>query len=574
MIFRTAFFRYHVAMKRLPAIIILSVLTWLIPVGLAAQSKAMLLPVGSPFVERLLALSLAEGRVARHSSFPITTGDALIWAQSFAGTSALADALILELQAQVKGSSLGKTIPDPQDRLWLRFQPVFTLELHDHLNQEYFGWVRPAKDRHALLELPLEIGLSFKEIGLELWGLSDFALNEHLNSMYEAQAVPNFSNVPEQASNIDFQFPRRTDVVLAGDGVSLMLLRDSLFFGTTHDGSLTLGDAPDWYDAIRVQVHDSMLSYTWLWISLEPYLTAAEKALPAYSLLRSQQKNLFLHRLDVRPADFLSFAIVEGSMVGGIDPSLKHMHPLSVFHNMFAWEDVDGFMAASSLLGVELNILPVKGIQLYGSFVMNQLQTAYELENYAGDTSSIPNAFAFMVGLSGAKIVGNGLLHGGLEWFETNPWMYIRENALNSFFARKRLNNGTPGTKRLYDQPIGYKHGPDSRVFSGWIGFIQGDDLNLEFNASYRLAGQNRIDTPYRTGEAAIKAQTPSGTAEQYVTLGVQGDVKLFDSAVLWRAASIRLGGSIDAVWAKTWGVAADPVLFDLQYGLWLSLGM
>ncbi|GAB1455633.1 hypothetical protein MASR2M48_09400 [Spirochaetota bacterium] len=173
-------------------------------------------------------------------------------------------------------------------------------------------------------------------------------------------------------------------------------------------------------------------------------------------------KNLFLHRFEALLGGRVALALVEGLMVGGVEPDLAYANPFLILHNRFAW-NATSFESAASVLGLELRFNPWRYMELYGSFAMNQLQTSYERERYAGDAEAIPNAYAWLAGGEGAYPFMGGWIRASLEYVFTNPWMYIRENRFTSFTWRRRLTSNVAGADQLCDSFIGYRYGPDAR---------------------------------------------------------------------------------------------------------------
>jgi hypothetical protein len=146
---------------------------------------------------------------------------------------------------------------------------------------------------------------------------------------------------------------------------------------------------------------------------------------------------------------------------------------------------------------------------------MDQFSTVFEKDTYG--TDSEPNAMGFLGGLEFRRAAGPGHATAALEVARTDPWLYIREHPLVSFFSTRRIHSESRkdilGDKNYYfiNTPIGYSYGPDVVVGSFLVSYTVPDSWSAY--AEYRLVldGENGITTPYVTGDAAWDLRTPSG---------------------------------------------------------------
>jgi len=531
-----------------------------------AIGPAALLQPDDQIVKRLLSLSVASGTTPRYQSFPITVAQAEVWANALPNSRAVSE-LRDELARLREGEGgLGKS----GDFVWLHLGATIALEGYGQTNWA-LPWEYGYAERKPLLSLPTTIGLGRDSAAPSLWMFADFSIAEHHNTVDQIPSTPNVTNLPEQPNNIDFQFPRRSDAVVAARGWSVAAVHDKLRFGSAHTGNLVLDATPDWYDGVRFNLDGDFFNYTWLWLSFDPYLTSVEEQNKDIKLATATTKNMFLHRFDFRFWSFLSFGLNEGTMVGGVAPTLKYLTPLAVFHNIFGWEDVDNMTSASSIFGADVSITPTTCLEFYGQFAMNQIETAYKDQYFGSEVSTMPNALGWLAGVKAAGTFRDWTVDGGFEWVEINPWMYLRENPWISFFSRHRLNNGTPGSTRYYDQSIGYPLGPDCRVIALWVAFTDADRSKIELETDLRIKGENSFSTEYETGSAAVSRTEPSGVATYTGVVRTGLSTLLLGPDRLWKGTAWRGGVDVSFLFVNNMDHVEGAWGQGLQAALWTS---
>jgi hypothetical protein len=387
-----------------------------------------------------------------------------------------------------------------------------------------YGW----NERPPLLEIPL----SLSALGLfELSG--SLELREDHNAINFDVSPANLSTLIEDPDYIDYTFPFRALAGFEYGPASASLGRDVLRWGPGVSGTLLVSDEPDFYDFLQYGLTSPVFGYKFLWIGLDYSLDNSTEGFedPLGPLdVVAWQKNLFVHRYELLFFDRLALGIVEALMVGGVAPDIAYLNPLLILHNRYAWNsDITDLTTASSALGFELRLNPWRYMELYGSFVMNQFQTAYELSAYPS-SDAIPNAYGWLGGIDAAIPLRKGWLRAGAEYVYTNPWLYVRENKFNSYFWKRPLtsNVSVDGKTQWASASLGYPYGPDARVLylhAGWDipGFIRS-----ELSYEYAERGEQTLFSEYDVGEDAATRKTPSGTAERssIISAGIEWRVK------------------------------------------------
>jgi hypothetical protein len=383
-----------------------------------------------------------------------------------------------------------------------------------------WGW----SDRAPLVSIPMEL------YALDVfYGRAALELREEHNAIERVVDPVNASNWFESLDYIDYTFPFEAFIGAEYGPLSVSFGRDKLRWGPGATGTLVLSDAPDFYDYIDAGATGDWFSYRFARISIDPSLRSTElEALGAGAQFESA-KNLFLHRYEFLLFDRIALGLVEGLMVGGIEPDLAYANPFLVLHNRFAWNATftDGlagneFFTAASILGAELRVNPWRYMELYGSFAMNQFQTQYELDRYAGAADAMPNAFAWQAGGEAAYPLLGGWIRAAVEYVYTNPWMYIRENRFNSFTWRRRLASNVVGSDQLTDAFLGYHYGPDAKVFYAAAGWDAPGKLSFMASLEYAERGEQNLYTPYDEGDDAVGLVTPTGIAELSTILALE----------------------------------------------------
>ena len=388
-------------------------------------------------------------------------------------------------------------------------------------------------ERLPLVSLPIELG-ALRARGATaptgaLYARTIVDLREDHNAIEGRVDPANASNWPESLDYIDYTFPHEAFVAGEYGALAASFGRDRLRWGP--GSAIALSDEPDYYDYLDAALTTRRFSYRYAWISIDPSLRSTElDALDGRAF--ESVKNLFLHRLELLPVDRVAVAITEGLMLGGVEPDLAYANPFLILHNRFPWnttyyDGLDGndFVPAATLVSVELRVNPWRYAELYGTLAMNQLQSAYEIERYGAD--AIPNAYAWNAGLEAAYPLAGGWLRAGFEYVYTNPWMYIRENRLNSFTWRRRLTSNISGADQLADAYIGYRYGPDAMAWSGTIGWDSPGRLRGKARLEYALKGEQDMDTAYATGQEAASLRTPTGTPERITSIGLEAAWKV-----------------------------------------------
>lgn len=400
-------------------------------------------------------------------------------------------------------------------------------------------------ERAPLLELPLSL-----RAGDALVLEGSLVLREDHNSLRPGLTPANSSSWIESADYVDIGFPFRAFAAFEDGPYSASLGRAKLRWGPGASGTLFVSDEPDYYDFLQWGVSSPRLGYKFLLVSLDDGLSPEPADYPdgyagGFQGAASWTKSLVVHRWDLTFFGRLSIGIVEGLALGGVPLSLAYLNPLLILHNRYAWNSdiAPGTPPASSALGLELRANPWRYMELYGSFIMNQLQTSYEIKTYGA--SEIPDSYGWIVGAEGAYPLGRGWAIGGVEYVYTNPWLYIRESRFNSFFWGRAVTSNVSGSYQRVYSSLGYPAGPDSEALFARFGWDAPGMLLVEFSVESLRRGSNELlSTAYEEGEAAAGLRTPSGTVRRSTSFA--GRVEWAASPAMTASAGVRISSVAD----------------------------
>src|SRR5690606_27965646 len=146
--------------------------------------------------------------------------------------------------------------------------------------------------------------------------------------------------------------------------------------------------------------------------------------------------------------------------------------------SFYEWEH------SASLFSLEASLTPIQGLNVYGQFMFNQIQSAYEVEHYGAD--AIPNARGWRGGLGYTLPLGPGFLGLQAEYTHTDPWLYIRENPYITYSWRRKVTSNVNGSV-LVTLPLGFEHGPDNDAFWASASF------SVPGLGSARIVGEYRV---------------------------------------------------------------------------------
>ncbi len=391
-------------------------------------------------------------------------------------------------------------------------------ELYLNTSEDDSEWLYDYNKRKALLSLTAETW--FNE------GFYAFMDSELKKSR---QIIDSNTNIFTSFSDINYHFPERGFFSFGGNNWNLQIGRDRLEYGNGQTGKLMLSSSPDYYDFIKLKGFVNNFSYTWTYINLESWKDSD----PA-------ERNLVDHALEFRLFDFVTLSVNESALIYGESAELQYLSPLIVYHNLLRNNRLDEIIYAEDgtkivnptviniFMSLGFNIVPVKGLSIYGEYLLDEIQTSLEQAVYGTGITKTPNADAHMLGIKGAFPVGPGYINAFFEYVYVSPWCYLLSPKGGSMVWSHRDSNNVLKARSEVFKPIGYKYGPDTLSFGGEIGYLVPGLFTASFSADYILNGENTIYTAYVESIEAAKMKTPSGIPEKRLILSLSGSYDIF----------------------------------------------
>ena len=324
----------------------------------------------------------------------------------------------------------------------------------------------------------------------------------------------NITNIPGSFGDINYHFPQRGLFSFGGENWNFQVGRDQLQFGNGESGNIHISSYPDFYDFIKLKGFVDNFAFSWSYLNLENWVDDG------------YQRFIVDHDLGIRLFDILTLFVNESALFYGESTELQFINPLIVYHNLFRNHFNDG-TGANICMSVGFNVVPYRGITLYGEYMLDEVQSGLELAEYPGATAT-PNSDAHMLGAKASWPIGPGYITGFFEYIYTSPWCYLLDPAGGSMVWTHLETTDVLNARINVVKPLGYEYGPDAIAFSGSIGYILPGVFDAALSADYILKGENDINTEYiETAEAAALA-TPTGTPMKTLIIGLSAYYDLF----------------------------------------------
>lgn len=329
-----------------------------------------------------------------------------------------------------------------------------------------------------------------------------------------------YTNLPLEASAVDVGFPHKAGIILGGRYGVFTIGRGQLNIGRSLAGSMLLADAVD-----RLNYMSAAAFYKNLRLSLT--VTELEPT-----------RFLFSHEAAIRPLDWISVRLYEGVVVNApFDP--RYLNPMMIFHNYFGWDE-DTFTGTSSgstvgcQLGIGVDIVPIRGLRIYGQYGQNQFQTSYELNNFP-DARNIPNSLGGLAGIEYIHPFSFGHLSVTGEFLYANPWMYIMENKRISLYHRRTDPVAPAGkTGEQIMMWLANPYGPDTMGGFLQVALTQPKQYSAKLRYRFLAKGENeekffehpKNDVYYPSRDEynpLARAKTPSLNPSYFHTISLEG---------------------------------------------------
>ena len=223
---------------------------------------------------------------------------------------------------------------------------------------------------------------------------------------------------------------------------------------------------------------------------------------------------------------------------------------MMIFHNFFGWREKtfnanaseeSGKSSIGCQFGLGVDIVPVRGLRLYGQYGQNQFQTSFELKNYPA-ARNIPNSLGGLAGIEYIHPFSFGHLSVTGEFLYANPWMYIMENKYISLYPRRRDTVAGKGKTNSYiEQWVANPYGPDTIGAFLQLVLTEPQKYRAKFGYRFLVKGENEDNffDPSKEKKPGIyypeannyepiaQAKTPSANPSYFHTISLEGSYRV-----------------------------------------------
>lgn len=434
--------------------------------GLYATGNSRILPLEDELYSMIDDLYMLEGRTPQHGARPWTIAEALYYAEKITPTAPAAAAIrqeiIDELSASYGDASFG-----------LMVNPVAAF----HTNTEFSRakeWNVNSLDEHLIGVSGL---LSWKDlitaeaqlsIGFTPAGGTDGKTASASDPRYVKSFSSNIPFVSEGA--LDLTMVRRSYMAVGGKGFLFSVGRDRQTWGNGLMGNLILSPTLPYHDYARVRLSSDIMSFD----SLALFFTHTDNYGNNQNDTFSGIRMFIGHRLEFRVFDEkLRLTLNESIMYQSNDGYFDYrvLNPLLIMHGFY----INNY--ANSLASLELEYAPVKGLQVYGSFAVDDLSVGGESrfpEPYA-----TPDSWGVMGGIrTGWMISERDIFRAVAEGVYVSPFTYHRRTGEAVYSVNDHALD--------YVGTVSYFENNSIRVQNAYLSFPFGSDaLALKLQGEY-----------------------------------------------------------------------------------------
>ncbi|UTY23592.1 hypothetical protein [Treponema denticola] len=500
----------------------------------------------SPYYDDLYLMSLENGSVLLSYKKPLSLAEIAIFHKEI---------------EPVHLSKNGETLYGKLDTLLLKNNMLFShnnfrfnANLILALQGQYFYNPDKAPEvdtfiKYNKMPAPITVPLEF-EFSKYVYSYTDLIIGKNFSGFRLSHP---YTNLPLCEPALEYHFPKKVGFSVGNSFFNVHIGRGQLNVGKTLSGSMLISDIPDRHDYITASLFSKHVKIDTTIAELKP------------------MRFFITHALSFKPVKQFSITLHEGILLASLfDP--KFLNPLMIFHSYAAWKEPyinhadENSMGCQ--LGIDINIVPIKGLRLYGQFGMNQFQTPYELKR---GYDYIPNSMGGIAGAEYAFSLPIGYLVLAGELMYANPWLYIGWTKEISFYTyRKEIvyASKTYDTS-LMEYWLANPYGPDSITAFLKTSLIFPHKYKAELTYRFVSKGENEekffkakeIYYPSETNTAPAKYKTPSGNPTYFHTLQLTGEYSVLQNlhingGLSWTIAHGKIKGhSVDFLCAIIYSI-------------------
>ena len=332
-------------------------------------------------------------------------------------------------------------------------------------------------------------------------------------------------------SMLNIETPTRNYISTGGDGWFLTLSKDKLEWNKSHIGSFIFDSHLEYQEYLRFKLFGDKLGLEFVmeYFDTDTSNNVMSTGSGIYRLFSA-------HAISYRPVPSLSFTLSENIMYvsDSVDP--HYLNPSTLYHNL------NNSTLLNAIAHVAFSFSPMKGVNTYGQFVLDQATAPTEASTQAA-------AWGISLGIEGAKRIKNGTFTYNVERAYTTTELYRRQKA--DFLLFQRYSTNINYKRFLFFDYFGFPYGGDSVVMEGEIKYISHDGWNTGIKGEYLLHGEMGFYTSHSSSNdntqiPDIKDSTPYKSANARYTLSLFGEWRIED---IHYFKEIEIRGALD--WTK-----------------------
>lgn len=531
-----------------------------------AGNGMTIIPLSSPIYDYVENLYILEGHAAPQGSKPWTEADARQQLSRIEPKSETSKYLIEQIETMLSD----ETDRQAHMEVGMNIAPALAV----HCNTKDFGtsekWANDVLNGKLVR---LDGGLYVSDylaanMGLSL-GFEDTSGSKASNSgiMNDVSSESRFNevfstNIPFIShGSIDMDFSDSSFFSLGNPYVSVALARGQLSLGNGAMGNLILGNTLPYHDYISLAASNN----TWFDYSLLlSFYTHPMNYANASITDELHGLQLFIaHRFEFRMlADKLRITMNEALMYQSEESRIdfRVFNPLLIMHGFFIPSN------ANSIFSMEIEYAPVRNMQMYFSFVIDDLALP-GAEPQPPEIDSTLNMWGLMGGIRATTPYRKGYFRYNLEAVYISPLTYHKDcygSAVYSldFIGSIRLADGT-----YVREYLSFPFGSDALAFLGEIsytipnGWSAGTKL---FYMAHGVTDKNSIAKKYDGSNTEVPGflmtsnpfdESETGKITHSFVIGLEGEYQILDN--------LSISSSIDFI-AET----DERTAFDLQWTL------
>lgn len=550
-------------MKRIKLIIITLVLT----VNLFASRGMSIIPLSSPLYQYMDVLYTLEGHAASEGARPWTKADFMQQINRITPTSEVAKNLYELI--------LGSLNNDGED-VYVDWNLIIQPSVSAHSNENEFSFSSyAAKDVLNSKLLKFNAGLYVYDYFAGNFGFSlGFANSTNITGGENGLTMnrddrfsSNFStNIPFiSEGTIEIDFTDNSFISVGTPYISIALGRGKLSWGNGEMGNLILGNTLPYHDYINISASNN----TWFDFDMVvSFFTHSENY--AYMDFTKELKGIQMfiaHRFEFRMfSDKLRLSLNEAIMYQTEETSFdfRILNPLLIMHGFYIPSN------ANSLASLELEYAPIKNLQLYASFVVDDMAVG---EAKAPENDATLNMWGIMGGIRGTLPYRKGYFSFLWESVYTSPFMYHKgsynDNADYSLDFVASLRFFKNNQNIFYRQYLSFPFGSDAiaiKITTSYTVPLKWEvGLNLFFMA-HGITNVNTINGRYDNNSSdyvpgALATENPftleKGNISYTYDAGIHGEYHIL--------RNLKLETSLDFIYIANYENGNTNV-FDVQW--------